>query len=117
MADLGRARYSQVQPVTARYSLVQPGTARYSAEKTHHVLYFRKAGTSRISNMILRGHKQGWAGQSIFQRGRVKTKIRGAGSGGTKGKIRGQGKRERKSNDQIIRQKCENYHGDICSVL
>ena len=45
MADLGKARYSQVQP----------DTARYSAEKTHHVLYFRKAGASRISNMILRG--------------------------------------------------------------
>ena len=45
MADKGRARYSRVQP----------GTFRYSAEKTHHVLYFRKAGASRISNMILRG--------------------------------------------------------------
>ena len=34
----------------------EPGTARYSAEKTHHVLYFGKAGASRISNMIPRGH-------------------------------------------------------------
>ena len=25
-----------------------PGTARYSAEKTHYVLYFRKAGASRM---------------------------------------------------------------------
>ena len=41
MADLGKARYSQVQP----------DTARYSAEKTHLVLYFRKAGALRISNM------------------------------------------------------------------
>ena len=36
---------------------VQPGTARYNAEKTHHVLYFLQAGSSRISNMILRGHR------------------------------------------------------------
>ena len=38
-----------------RQSQVQPGTARYSAEKTHHVLYYQKAGASRISDMILRG--------------------------------------------------------------
>ena len=30
MEDVGRARYSQVQPGTAKYSQVQPGTARYS---------------------------------------------------------------------------------------
>ena len=33
-------------------------TARYSAEKTHHVLHLQKAGASRISNMILKGHKK-----------------------------------------------------------
>ena len=45
----------QTQPEsgTARYSRFQSGKARYCAEKTHHVLYFWKAGASRISNMIL----------------------------------------------------------------
>ena len=43
MTDLGRARYNQVQLGPARYS------------QTHHVLYFGKAGASRISNMILKG--------------------------------------------------------------
>ena len=48
MADQGTARYSRAQSGKAR-------SARYSAEKTHHVLYFWKAGALRISNMILRG--------------------------------------------------------------
>ena len=56
MADQGRARYSRAQSGKARYSQVEPGTAKYNAaEKTHHVLYFWKAGALRISNMILRG--------------------------------------------------------------
>ena len=50
----GRSWQSQVQPGTAGHSQVKPVTARYSAEKTHHVLYFRKVGASRISDMILR---------------------------------------------------------------
>ena len=49
MTDLGRARYSRVQPG-------KPDTVRYS-EKTHNVLYFQKSGALRISNMILIGHK------------------------------------------------------------
>ena len=36
-------------------SQVQPGKARYSAKKPHHLLYFRKAGAARISNIILLG--------------------------------------------------------------
>ena len=51
----GRSWQTKVQPGTAGQSQVKPGTARYSAEKTHHVLYFWKAGALRISNMILRG--------------------------------------------------------------
>ena len=47
--DHSKPKQSQVQPCAAGYSQVQPGAARYSAEKTHHVLYFRKAGASRIS--------------------------------------------------------------------
>ena len=40
-------------------NLLMPGTARHSAEKTHHVLCFRKAGASRIWNMILWGDVAG----------------------------------------------------------
>ena len=47
---------TKAEPGTARYSRLQPGTARYSAEKTQHVLYFRKEGDSRILNMM------GWYG-------------------------------------------------------
>ena len=36
-------------------NLLMPGTARHSAEKTHHVLCFRKAGASRISSIMLTG--------------------------------------------------------------
>ena len=43
--------YRKIDHGRPRQSQVQPGTARYSAEKTHHVLYFRKAGALRISNM------------------------------------------------------------------
>ena len=49
------SRQIKAEPGTARYTQVQLGTARNSAEKTHRVLYFRKSGASRISNMILRG--------------------------------------------------------------
>ena len=44
MANLGRPRESQVQ--------VQSGSARYSAEKTHHVLYFRKGWNNVFYNFI-----------------------------------------------------------------
>ena len=64
MADLGRARYSQILPATARYSQVQPDTARYNQVqpglKDPYVQYFRKSGASKISNMILRGPSDHW---------------------------------------------------------
>ena len=54
----GSPRQSREQRGAVRYSQVQLCAARYSAEKTYHVLCFQKAGASRISNMILRGHKK-----------------------------------------------------------
>ena len=65
--DNGRQRQSQVQPGTAGHSQVKPGTARYSAERTHHVLYFWKAGALRISNIILKGMSGASSGACLGQ--------------------------------------------------
>ena len=44
-----------IRKFVARHSQEKPGSARYSAKKTPDVLYFWKACTLRISNMIPRG--------------------------------------------------------------
>ena len=50
--DQVRPWQTKAEPGTARYSRVQPRTV---LKRQINVLYFRKAGALRISNMILRG--------------------------------------------------------------